>query len=649
MNDLMNIPELADQLACHLDLASLACCVRVCKTWHALLIPRLWHTFGCEPPFTHRFGMNEAPLIRFKKASFPIHIQGPHPHSTYTTSRTTIPVFTLANPDLYPHPPSFHYLSPSRRSNLWSRFLHGHRLTADEQAAVQASIEKHSRHIRCLIVLTPNVFAALEHRCTLLRALFIWIGPGCGYSGDGKFVDLYGEEHSDDWLPRAIEQFVQRQPLLESFSCRNARLIPSKLARLIAQTTPAPASAYVNQHHNQQPLPNSRDQKKGGATTVCRHRRHWKHIDIGLKDGDYLDMVARLPYVQYAQFRIRMDNTLATPLAEPHRRLRELRLFTTVFDDQDLRGVLGSFPNLQRLVVHNAGGLDEPPVIDLLLDRPLGGTMLIYRGSLEDDAVVARMIAQLPDLMVIDFYNMKDECFAALAQHCPRLRHVRADWDGEPVFIGEDDYDFLPPPAISLLLTSCPELETIDCPDTPLHIRHVLDGGEWICRNLRYLRCEMLGIPWMDWSYELYESLMARWSELAPSCASDPKALSSSPSFLSLSEPEQEMLRTIALREQCRSGMEAQMSRVPLLRVDPKCECWNDYMHEKGYRNYLRLKYKTGGDCNASAAIESMHRVPSTSVVGSPDSAAALELPYEPEKLPLMGRTKDVSGEFSVA
>ncbi|KAG0259687.1 hypothetical protein DFQ27_003935 [Actinomortierella ambigua] len=685
MDNLIYIPELAVLLASHLDPASLARCVRVCRAWHAAFIPRLWHTFGCEQPFSHRFGICDPPQPGFKYTTFPLHIHGPPDPQNQSISHT-VPIFSLANPDLYPaRPERFQFCpilgpTPSHTNSLWTPFFRGLWSDPADLAFIRACLEKYSRHIRCLVVPSFQVFQEVEYRCSLLRALAIWIEPGICCDGIwGAHATLSNDGQRQ--LRRAIEQFARRQPFLEAISCSDPPFLKGKHTRFITQATIDPSS-YDQQEQlldthpssSSPPRPFPHRSPHGG-------RRHWKYVDVTLRESDYVDMLTCLPHVRYARFEIQSMEVLTRPMAHPQTHMRELWLCTSTFDDRCLRAVLESFPNLQRLYVHN-GGEDEPPLIDLILDRQQrrrygesdpgggggvraeGGTMLIYRGGLEQDAEVARMIAQLPDLIAFDYYNMKDECFAALAQHCPRLRHVRADWEGEPVFLGEDDYDFLPSQAISLLLTSCPDLETVDCPDTPLHIRHVLDGGRWICHNLRYLRCEMLGIPWMDWSYELYESLMDCWSEMAPrlSLAADPmNALSSEPSFLALSEPEQEMLRTISLREQCRQGMEAQLSRVPLLRIDRRCECWNDYMHEKGYKNYLRNKGKTATtNCSqlsnalADAAVtvtntnkSSSQSVPSTSDVGSPDSVAAMDpLMEQHEKQPLMDGSLIISGDF---
>lgn len=531
MNELIQVPELADLLAFQLDHASLACCVRVSKLWHKTFIPHLWYSFGASFPFTIRFGVAIAPQVHEPEARGPLQVPLHQDPSKTTTA------LALVNRHIYP----FQFPSDNPRGptpSFWARFFDGYRIQPAEEAIIRTAVAKYGRHVRRLAIRSIQVFRVVEHYCTHLRALH------CCFGFPGFDWDKSLTEEEANRIRQDVERFVRRRlsvGILDSLYIMDDLLVP-----------------------------------EGNMCNLVLTHTRWQHADIMLDQQHYIDIASRLPLARSASFDVQSLDILSTPLPEPHLRLRELKIQADSFDDQALKAILTSFPNLVRLYVHQPGQ-DDSPLVDLVRDN---GSLLLFRGGFEQDAEVAGMIRLLPDLLVFDYYNMREECFAALASHCPRLMYVRADWEGEPFFMGEDDYDELPSPAINLLLTCCPQLVRVNCPDAPLHIRHVMNGGPWVCRNLRYLRCETLGIPWIDWSYELYDTLMNRWPEIA----------NSKEECDALSEQGREMLRTIELREQCRQVMEEQLTRVPLLRVDSRCECLMDFMHEKGYQNYIRMK-----------------------------------------------------------
>ncbi|KAG0226628.1 hypothetical protein BGW42_003500 [Actinomortierella wolfii] len=550
MEDFFQNAELTTLVARRLDHAAMANCIRVCKLWYKAFIPPLWRTFGTSPPPTKLFGIPNAPEVSIDDVTFPLQIPDPdHPEST-----ETIPVLAHANPDCYP---SYLPDDPVNYAGdgfpLWERFFASDKLEPSEEDLVRTTLAKYGHHIRYLTVRTLRPFRCLEHICIHLRGLHFCL----------EWIEVMGEWERDmskeernkvsRRIQRDVEAFIQRQSNLDSI--------------------------YIYDRFFNTP---------GIRRIVRSNRARWKHVDMLMavdledseRDKNYLNMATLWPNLQSFNLAIACSAAISLPLQQPHIQMRELQLWVNDFSTE-WEKILSSFPNLERLCLyHKIRGEDYGPFLDLTRDRH--GSMLRYHGGMDDDADVAGLIAVLPDLLIFDYYNMAEECFKALAQHCPKLMYVRADWEGESVFINEDDYDELPPSTVNLLLTSCPNLVSVNCPDAPLHIRHILDGPPWVCSKLKFLRCEMLGIPWIDWSYELYESMMARLPEvLAPD-----GSLSSIEQF---SEQEQEMLRTVALREQCRRGLQAQLSRVPHLKFDPSCECLGDYMHEKGYFNYLRI------------------------------------------------------------
>ncbi|KAG0011002.1 hypothetical protein BGZ81_002439 [Podila clonocystis] len=105
------------------------------------------------------------------------------------------------------------------------------------------------------------------------------------------------------------------------------------------------------------------------------------------------------------------------------------------------KSVLASFHNIMRLIVraeYDEDGLSYGQSdIDVDVEN---GSSLEVKGLYNGDAEVAGMIAVIPNLQSVKYFDMGENCFKALAQHCPQLKDVDADWEAQSL-IQDSDYD----------------------------------------------------------------------------------------------------------------------------------------------------------------------------------------------------------------
>ncbi|KAF9928813.1 hypothetical protein FBU30_002084 [Linnemannia zychae] len=282
-------------------------------------------------------------------------------------------------------------------------------------------------------------------------------------------------------------------------------------------------------------------------------------LDVSLKEEDYRRLGSILPYVESIHLTVSSLETVTIPLKETHPYLKKFSLVVPSLSYEFLQDILISFPNMKHLIVHAEPQVDLQPEDDRILCGYVdidveNGSRLEITSGYEGDAEVADMIAVIPNLQYFNYFDMRDKCFVALAQHCPHLKDVNADWEAQ-VLIASNDYDDVPPPTINLLLTSCPELESINCPDHTIHIQHIMEGSHWVCKRLMFFRCQLVGIPQCEpWNEELYKSLEERLLEM------------SFEEISILSDNECKALNVLKQRKLCQEAMERQFQTLPQIK-----------------------------------------------------------------------------------
>ncbi|KAF9973370.1 hypothetical protein BGZ73_003402 [Actinomortierella ambigua] len=174
MDHLLYMPEFVDLMSSHLDLATLAACVRVCKAWHEICIPHLWHTFGTVPQQPLRFGNPRPPKIAPPRGTpFPLYVSSGN-GSDYSPP-TQIPVFSAARQEIYPW---FYSNRSLVTDTMWDRFFGRYQPGVGDEEAIAAIVAKHARHIRCLVIRSQWAFGIYEHVCQQLTSLYFDTGYG---------------------------------------------------------------------------------------------------------------------------------------------------------------------------------------------------------------------------------------------------------------------------------------------------------------------------------------------------------------------------------------------------------------------------------------------------------------------------------------
>ncbi|KAG0054167.1 hypothetical protein BGZ83_011863 [Gryganskiella cystojenkinii] len=336
-----------------------------------------------------------------------------------------------------------------RAQSSWKRFFESAPLLADEVDILQEVIDKNSRHVRTVAIRSPQVLQVYQAHCTNLRVIHCeWRQP------EGSLAD------ENERIKQDIERFVKLQPCLHSLYL-SGWMVSDEIRRMAASSI-----------------------------------THFRDLDAPLTDEDYHNLGSLLPYVESMHLSVESLEIISDPLEHPHLYLKTISLDVPSLSHESLKSILVSFPNVKHLVARTEDGVEDDDVLllgEIEIDVEKGSSLEAtspYRG----DAEVAKLIAIIPNLQSVDYFDMGEECFKALAQHCPRLKVVNADWEAQSIF-KENHYDHVLPPSISLLLTSCPDLESVNCPDQAIHIRHIMDGGPLVCKNLTFLRCQLVGVP----------------------------------------------------------------------------------------------------------------------------------------------------------
>ncbi|KAF9155527.1 hypothetical protein DFQ26_009712 [Actinomortierella ambigua] len=393
---------------------------------------------------------------------------------------------------------------PSRSSDnssktMWERLFEGELLSTEEVGRVQPVIAKYGHRVRALVVRSHHALRIYQRYFPDLKVLHCEWERWSKWDGDVKQVQ------------RDIEDFVKdRRGSLDTLYLSNW---------LIS------------------------DQSRITAISSIQCLRAANDF---VPEADYCPSLDSLPpYTQAISIYLKSLTSISTPLQpQPHWHLRYLRLTVPSFNSQALKYILESFPSLQDLTVEDEAG-------NFALD--LNSSKLEIDGEYEDDEV-ARMISLLPNLRCMYYWDMGEQSFRALAQYCPKLQEVDADRAAQ-TWIQEDNFEIVLPPTLCLLLESCPELQTINCPDHAIHIRHVMNGRPWVSKKLEFLRCQIVGVPkFYLWDRELVESMQSRWSAMGE----EERAM--------LTGQEREIVVVLDQRETCRQAMERQFGHVPEMR-----------------------------------------------------------------------------------
>ncbi|KAF9969096.1 hypothetical protein BGZ73_008699, partial [Actinomortierella ambigua] len=298
MDQLLCIPEFVDLISSHLDLATLAACVRVCKAWHEICIPHLWHTFGTSPQRPVRFGESLPPSIDLPgNTKFPLYVS--ENNGCDDPSATTTPVFSMARPEIYPGSDRWdHYQLPTK--TMWDRFFGGLHPSPGDEETIAPIVAKYAKHIRCLVVCSRWSFDVCEHVCRQLTSLYF---------------DFSGRGSAQDMTDALILAFVERQSNIQSI--RAMRFSPAL------------------------------------SNALLRLNRDWLHFDVILHLKDFSNINQLLPHTRTACVSQPAGgfDTAFFRLSRPHLHLRELRLCANKFNHHMLKGILESFPNLRRLTV----------------------------------------------------------------------------------------------------------------------------------------------------------------------------------------------------------------------------------------------------------------------------------------------------------
>ncbi|KAG0296556.1 hypothetical protein BGZ96_009135 [Linnemannia gamsii] len=404
--------------------------------------------------------------------------------------------------------------------SLWERFSEGTRLSADEVKIVQVLVDKNNRHLQTVVIRSPQVFQIYQAHCTNLRVIHCeWRRP------EVSLVDEEVERVRQD-----IERFVKQQQSCLHSIYLSGWMVSDEIRRMAASSI-----------------------------------KHFQDLDAPLRDEDYHYLGSLLPYVESIRLAVNSLAIVSDPLEHTHLHLKKMSLDVPSLSHEFLQTILVSFPNIKNLVVRAENNDDQLPQGQIDIDIE-NGSRLRVTGVYDGDAKVADMIAVIPNLKSVDYFGLGRKCFEALARHCPHLKDVEADC-GAQSLIADSEYDIIPVPTINLLLTSCPDLESVNCPDHTIHIRHIMEGGPWVCKNLMFLRCQFVGVPRIaPWDEDLYESLEDRRLEISDEETS------------SLSDKERELLNIVKRRELCCEAMEEQFSFVPKVK---ERGFFGDYMNEQ--------------------------------------------------------------------
>ncbi|KAF9967562.1 hypothetical protein BGZ73_000508, partial [Actinomortierella ambigua] len=350
--------------------------------------------------------------------------------------------------------PSGHH-DNSTDKTMWRRLFDGDLLSTDDVDSIDAVVAKYGHYIRTLIVRSHQALRIYQQHCYNLRVLH------CEWERSSEVEQVH----------RDIEDFVKAQhQSLESLY----------LLKWMVSNEPQPQAATFSQY-------------------IETPRSAW----LGSTNCFSMDDIP--PYAQSIGLAVSPLVDLSTlPKLRPHRHLRYLRLATASIDPQGLTYILGLFPSLAYIYIQ------QEYVTFTLSLTPLALGLYGY-----DDDDGACIISQFPGLRSICFPGMGTEGFKALARHCPQLVEIDAD-PAAQTLLHEDVFEDDPPATISLLLESCPELKGINCPDQAIHIRHVMNGRPWVCKNLEFIRCQFVGVPaFYSWPMDAVDRMRNRWPEIS--------------------------------------------------------------------------------------------------------------------------------------
>ncbi|KAF9969143.1 hypothetical protein BGZ73_008637 [Actinomortierella ambigua] len=350
MNQLLCIPEFVNLISSHLDLVTLSACVRVCKAWHEICIPHLWHTFGAFPEQPVRFGRPHPPEIALPAdTTFPLYVSLDNGSADPKT-----PLFTEARPEIYTRTNKWIGRNFAART-MWDRFFGGGPSGLGEEEAITPIVAKHAKHIRCLVIHSRWAFAICEDVCRQLTSFY---------------YDIVRRDYDMAIADERILSFVEQQPNLQSIYMPQCTTVSKSLLQL---------------------------------------NRDWRHFDVVLEAQDFSDIQSLLPHARTVQVKLlgEGDGSRSLRLSSPHLYLRELALHTDHFDYHMLKDILGSFPSLRRLTV---ASLHNPEKLDLMLDD--GYSILFAQGSTLWD--ISQLIPLLPNLVAFTGVEYHSREFSVL-------------------------------------------------------------------------------------------------------------------------------------------------------------------------------------------------------------------------------------------
>ena len=129
-----------------------------------------------------------------------------------------------------------------------------------------------------------------------------------------------------------------------------------------------------------------------------------------------------------------------------------------------IRKAIEANRDLERITVSSHAAIDDSLLRSISLNLPQLKELTITIGEDCDEIIGDSMFiaitksCPLLEKFEIDGWAFKDDLLLSLSQHCPRLRHLKIDWEVDP---GNTDESVVTEAALIRLFQGCPDLRTI--------------------------------------------------------------------------------------------------------------------------------------------------------------------------------------------